>query len=88
MNRIARSTAAALAVAAAFALPAAQAREDMDVNKFVTMADANKDGMVSKAEMMKHVEKMFQKHDTKKKGMLEKAQLEQFLKDIMALGGA
>ncbi|MGE0355463.1 MAG: hypothetical protein AB7P08_00975 [Burkholderiales bacterium] len=88
MNRIARSTAVALAVAAAFALPAAQAREDMDVDKFVTMADANKDGMVSKAEMMKHVEKMFQKHDTKKKGMLEKAQLEQFLKDIMALGGA
>jgi len=88
MNRIARNTALALAVAAAFALPAANAREDMDLDKFVTMADANKDGMISKAEMMKHVEKMFDKHDTKKKGMIDKSQLERFLKDVMGYSGA
>jgi|CXWK01.1.fsa_nt_gi arginine deiminase len=88
MKSIARNFTLALATAAAFALPVAHAREDMDIDKFVTMADANRDGMVSKAEMMKRVEKLFEKHDVKKQGMLEKSQVERFLKDLMHYSGA
>lgn len=88
MTLITRSLALATFAAAAFALPAAHAREDMDLDKFVTRADANKDGMVSKTEMLKHVEKMFEKHDSKKKGMLEKSQVEKFMKDLMHYSGA
>jgi Ca2+-binding EF-hand superfamily protein len=40
------------------------------------------DGMVSKAEMMKHMEKMFDKMDTKKTGKLDKKQTEAFLKEF------
>ncbi len=80
--------AAAAALGAAFvAAPAAYAREDMDADKFVKMCDGDKDGMVSKAEVMKMVEKMFDKHDTKKAGKLDKKQTENFLKELMK-GGA
>ncbi len=79
----------AAAAASFIALPAAHAAagENMDVNAFVTMCDADKDGMVSKAEAMKMVEKMFDKNDTKKMGKLDKKQVEQFLKDLMQSGG-
>ena len=79
----------AAAAASFIALPAAHAAagENMDVNAFVTMCDADKDGMVSKAEAMKMVEKMFDKNDTKKMGKLYKKQVEQFLKDLMQSGG-
>ena len=60
----------------------------MDINKFFTICDTDKDGMVSQAAVMKHVEKMFQKHDTMKMGKLDKAQTEKFLKDLMNYGGA
>jgi hypothetical protein len=43
--------------------------------------------MVSKAEMMKMVEKMYDKHDTKKMGKLDKKQAEAFLKELMKAGG-
>lgn len=88
MNRINRTIALALVTSAALALPAVHAREDMDYDKFVAMCDTDKDGMVSKAEVMKHVEKMFQKHDTKKMGKLDKAQVQKFLKDLMTYSGA
>ena len=77
----------ALSAAAAIAAPAAMAGDDVDVNHFQKMCDTNKDGMVSKAEAMKMVEKMFDKHDTQKKGMLDKAQLERFLKELMKSSG-
>lgn len=64
MNRITRTIALVLATSAALALPAAHACEDMDIERFVAMRDADKDGMVSEAEVMKHVERMFLKHDT------------------------
>jgi len=79
---------AAAAAATLLAAPVAYAGEDLDPNLFVKMADKNKDGMVSKEEMMKAVEKMFDKHDTKKKGMLDKKQAEEFLKELMKGGGA
>ena len=77
---------AALSVAV-MATPVAVAGDDINVNHFQAMCDTNKDGMVSKAEAMKMVEKMFDKHDTGKKGMLDKAQLERFLKELMKSSG-
>ena len=86
-----RSLTQVLAVAAVaggmLAMPAYADNDKMDVDKFVTMCDGDKDGMVSKAEMMKMVEKMFDKADTKKAGKLDKKQAEIFLKQLMAGGG-
>ncbi|MDQ3027983.1 MAG: hypothetical protein M3R58_15965 [Pseudomonadota bacterium] len=78
---------AAATMAAMLAAPAVQAREDMDADKFVKMCDADKDGMVSKAEMMKMMEKMFDKQDTKKMGKIDKKQVDAFLKDFMKMSG-
>jgi hydroxymethylpyrimidine/phosphomethylpyrimidine kinase len=77
----------ALSTAAVMAAPAAVAGDDINANAFQAMCDADKDGMVSKAEAMKAIEKMFDKHDTKKKGMLDKAQLEKFLRELMKASG-
>jgi hypothetical protein len=41
----------------------------------VMMMDANKDGMVSKAEFMKYEEDMFAQHDKDGKGMMSKDQI-------------
>ena len=80
---------AATALAAAFfAMPAyAGEKDEVNADKFAAMCDTDKDGMVSKAEMMKMVEKMYDKHDTKKMGKLDKKQAEAFLKELMK-GGA
>jgi hypothetical protein len=76
------------AMAAAFcAAPLAHAGDDINPDAFVKMCDADKDGMVSKAEVMKMVEKMYDKHDTKKMGKLDKKQVEAFLKELMKGGG-
>ena len=77
----------ALSAAAALAAPAVLAGDAIDANHFQAMCDTNKDGMVSKAEAMKMVEKMFDKHDTQKKGMLDRAQLEKFLEELMKSSG-
>ncbi len=82
-----RTLALATLTAAALSLPAAYAREDMDADKFVKMCDENNDGMVSKAEMMKAMEKMFDKQDTKKTGKIDKKQVDLFLKDLMKMSG-
>ena len=66
---------------------AQKAGEGMDADHFVKMCDADKDGMVSKAEMMKMVEKVWEKADKKKAGKLDKAQVEWFLKELMKGGG-
>ena len=79
---------AVAALAAAFAAPAVQAAEEsLDANQFVKMCDADKDGMVSKAEVMKAVEKMFDKADSKKEGRLDRKQVEFFLRELMKGGG-
>lgn len=85
MSATRRFLAAAL-LGAAFAMPTAHAREDMDADRFVKMCDTNGDGMVSKAEVMKQVEKMFDKHDKKKAGKLDKTQVELFLIELMKSG--
>jgi len=79
---------AVAAMAAAFAIPAVQAAEEsLDASQFVKMCEADKDGMVSKAEVMKAVEKMFDKADSKKEGRLDRKQVEFFLRELMKGGG-
>ena len=79
---------AVAALAAAFAAPAAQAAEEsFGESQFVKMCDVDKDGMVSKAEVMKAVEKTFDKADSKKEGRLDRKQVEFFLRELMKGGG-
>ena len=88
MRSLSKALALAAFSAAAMIAPAVHAAEEtMDAGRFVTMCDTDKDGMVSKAEMMKMVEKMFDKHDTKKMGKLDKKQAEAFLTELMKGGG-
>ena len=86
-----RSLTKALAIAAvagcAMSLPVYADNDKKDLNNFVTNCDADKDGMVSKAEVMKMVEKSFDKADKKKTGKLDKKQAEEFLKMLMQSGG-
>ena len=79
----------AAVAAAMLATPAFAEREDLaaDPFMFMKMADTDKDGMMSKQEVMKIVEKAFDKADANKRGKLDMKQLEQFLKDLMK-GGA
>lgn len=86
MSNPVKAALAALLACAAFAAPAAHAREDMDADLFVRMCDADKDGMVSKAEVMKQVEKAFDKQDARKSGKLDKRQVEFFLQELMKSG--
>ena len=58
-----------------------------DMDAFMKSCDMDHDGMVSKAEMMKHMEKMFDRMDTKKTGKLDKKQAEAFLKQFTASSG-
>ncbi|MEO7742634.1 MAG: hypothetical protein ABIR98_06845 [Usitatibacter sp.] len=73
--------------AALFSAPVAYAAEGINVDGFVKMCDMDKDGMVSKKEAMKMIEKMWDKQDTKKMGKLDKKQVEAFLNELMKSGG-
>jgi len=85
--RYLKTAAAMLAATACFTLPAHAAGEtnDHEFREFVRMADANKDGNVTKAEAMKAFEMMWDKHDAKKTGMDTKA-FQQFLMELMKSG--
>ena len=88
MRSLTKTLAIAAIAGGMLAIPAYAAESDkMDMDKFITNCDANKDGMVSKDEMMKMVEKAFEKADSKKAGKLDKKQAEIFLKQLMAGGG-
>ena len=87
MRSLSKALAIAALSAAAFAAPAALAGDDIKPDQFVKMCDTDKDGMVSKAEMMKMVEKTWAKADTKKMGKIDKAQVEFFLRELMKAGG-
>ncbi|MEO5677881.1 MAG: hypothetical protein ABIQ84_10060 [Usitatibacter sp.] len=73
-----------LAAPAAFA----QDKKMVHMDEFMKSCDMDKDGMMSKAEMLKHMEKMFDKMDTKKTGKLDKNQTAEFLKQFTAPSGA
>ena len=85
--KLTQSLAAVALTSLAFAVPTAYADDTKNADNFVKMCDTDKDGMVSKAEAMKMVEKMWDKQDTKKMGKLDKKQVEAFLKELMK-GGA
>lgn len=79
-----RRTLGAMALASlAFAVLPTLA-DDTNPNVFVKMCDKAPDGKVSKAEVMRMVEKMFDKADTRKEGRLDKKQVEYFLKQFTA----
>lgn len=81
--------AAAALASLAFAIPVSHADDTANASHFVKMCDGDKDGMVTKAEALKMVEKMFDKADTKKKGMLDRKQVETFLRMLVSdsMGG-
>jgi hypothetical protein len=64
----------------AFANLPIHAGDDDYPNIFVKMCEKSSDGKVSKSEVMKTVEKMFDKHDTRKEGKLDKKQADAFYK--------
>ena len=80
MRYLTHALAAAALAVAAVAVPV-HAGEMDQATIFTKMAD--KDGMVSKKDAMKMVEKMFDQADTKKTGKLDKKQLDTFLKSLM-----
>ena len=59
-----------------------------DMEAFMKSCDMDHDGMMSKAEMMKHMEKMFDQMDTMKTGKLDSKQTREFLKKLTAQSGA
>jgi hypothetical protein len=58
------------------------------MDEFMKSSDMDHDGMMSKAEMVKHMEKMFDQMDTRKTGKLDRKQSEAFLKQFTAPSGA
>lgn len=86
LNMIAGSMVAVSLMAAPAAF-AADKTMKMNMDAFMKACDMDHDGSMSKAEMLKHMEKMFDKMDTKKTGKLDKKQTEDFLKQLAAGGG-
>lgn len=86
LNTIASSM-VAVSLMVAPAVFAAETTKMVNMDEFMKSCDMNHDGMMSKAEMVKHMEKMFDKMDTKKTGKLDKKQTEEFLKQLTAPSG-
>lgn len=86
LNTIASSM-VAVSLMVAPAVFAAETTKMANMDEFMKSCDMNHDGMMSKAEMVKHMEKMFDKMDTKKTGKLDKKQTEEFLKQLTAPSG-
>jgi len=70
----------------ALCIPALAAEETINSDTFAKMFNTDKDGMVTKTEVMKQVGKMFDKADTQKTGKLDKKQVEIFLRELMKSG--
>ncbi|MEP7155121.1 MAG: hypothetical protein ABI905_05080 [Betaproteobacteria bacterium] len=58
-----------------------------DISRFVTMYDVNKDGMLSRTEVMKRASDMFDKMDKSKKGMLDDKKAMAFLLELQKTDG-
>ncbi len=82
--RVLASSMVAVSLMAAPAAFAAGHDKKVNMDEFMKSCDMDKDGMMSKAEMIKHMEKMFDKMDTKKSGKMDKKQAEDFLKQLTA----
>lgn len=59
-----------------------------DMDAFMKSCDMDHDGMLSKAEMMAHMEKMFDRMDTKRSGKLDRKQTDDFLRELTRESGA
>ena len=59
----------------------------MSMDEFMKSCDMDHDNMMSKAEMLAHMGKMFDKMDAKKSGKLDKKQTEEFLKQFNTVSG-
>jgi Ca2+-binding EF-hand superfamily protein len=88
--KLSNTLAIALVSMSLVAAPAALGQDTKKVrmDDFMKSCDMDKDGMMSKAEMVKHMEKMFDKMDTTKTGKLDKKQTEEFLKQLTAPSGS
>lgn len=75
--------AAAALTTLAFAAVPTLAGDDDYPNIFVEMCAKSPDGKISKADVMKRVERMFDKHDTRKEGKLDKKQAQAFYESLM-----
>jgi Ca2+-binding EF-hand superfamily protein len=58
-----------------------------DIQRFVKMCDENKDGMVSKAELMKRAEAMLTKMPTDKAGMVDSKKAMAFIMELQKSDG-
>jgi hypothetical protein len=58
-----------------------------DMDAFMKSCDMDHDGMMSRAEMTKHMETMFDRMDTMKTGKLDSKQTEAFLNDLTKQSG-
>ncbi len=58
-----------------------------DVERFITKYDINKDGMISRVEVMKRAAEMFDKMDAGKKGMLDDKKAMAFLLELQKTDG-
>ncbi len=76
------SSMVAVSLLVAPAVFAADTTKKVNMDEFMKSCDMDKDGMMSKAEMVAHMEKMFDKMDTKKTGKMNKSQAETFLKQF------
>lgn len=84
-SRIVLASLAALMVAGA--APAFADSSQEDLLRFVKMFDTNKDGMVSKAEMMKRAEAMMAKMPADKDGMVDSKKALAFLMELQKSDG-
>ena len=78
------------AIAAAMVSIAAPAFADSspeDISRFVQMCDTNKDGMVSKAELMKRAEAMLAKMPASKEGMVDSKKALAFIMELQKSDG-
>jgi Ca2+-binding EF-hand superfamily protein len=88
-RNILKATLFSMFAAATFGLSAPVFADSLpgDATRFIQICDTNKDGMVSKAEVMKRAEAQFAKMDTAKKGMVDSKQFVQFLLDLQKSDG-
>ncbi|HEX4857918.1 MAG TPA: hypothetical protein VFV17_02795 [Usitatibacteraceae bacterium] len=71
-----------------FAQPALADLNAEDISRFVKMCDSNKDGMISKDEVMKRAAMAFDKMDTAKKGMADDKKTIAFLAELSKTDGS
>lgn len=74
-------------VAAGLSAPVFADTSPEDANRFVKMYDTNKDGMVSKAELMKRAEEMLAKMPKDKAGMMDEKKALAFLLELQKSDG-